>query len=509
MTLLKEETLAKKLITKGSLVYIFAFLIAPTWYVVRVLLSNTLNVAEVWVFYSILWLITILSAYNDLGLTEALQYFLPKYWLEKKYDYYKTIWIVTFFMQLISWILIGWWLRLGAHRLSSNYFHTPETSSIIKLFSVYFIAINFFQALWSVYIAFQDVLYEKIVEMARMYSIVIFTIIFRLTQSLSLTTWSYAWMAWLGVGLLLSVFLFFMKYAKTLTEWGFTWDKNLLKTQFKYAFWVFLWMNAWVLLWQVDQQMIIVILWSEAAWYYTNYLSLFTLYSLFALPVIGLLFPIMTELITKKQIEKIQLLISILYKYFSVLGLAIGAFLGTLWPVISSVLYGSKFTYSWILLSYAAWFIVFNILLAINFSLLAGMGKVKERVKILAIAVCINVVGNILFMLGFGRWLPGAIAATIIWWLLMFFLTRRVIQNHYKFFFDRWFLIKNTIVIVLLSFWLRYYSGKIDWSIDTPWAIRIVYLGTMVLIYGCILAITNYKSFVVLWKEIQRLRTRQ
>ena len=106
MSLLQEETLAKKLITKGSLVYIFAFLIAPTGYIIRVLASNTLSVEEVGIFYSILGLITILSAYNDLGLTEALQYFLPKYWIGKKYDNYKTIWIVTFAMQLISGIII-------------------------------------------------------------------------------------------------------------------------------------------------------------------------------------------------------------------------------------------------------------------------------------------------------------------------------------------------------------------------------------------------------------------
>jgi O-antigen/teichoic acid export membrane protein len=76
--------------------------------------------------------------------------------------------------------------------------------------------------------------------------------------------------------------------------------------------------------------MIVVILGSKAAGYYANYLSLFTLYGLFAFPLIGILFPIMTELITKKHTEKIQLLLSILYKYFSVFGLMIGAFLAVL-----------------------------------------------------------------------------------------------------------------------------------------------------------------------------------
>lgn len=107
MTLLKEETLAKKLIGKGSLIYIFSFLIAPTGYIIRVLASNTLSVEEIGIFYSILGLITILAAYNDLGLTEALQYFLPKYWIKKQYNHYKTIWIATFAMQLLTGIVIG------------------------------------------------------------------------------------------------------------------------------------------------------------------------------------------------------------------------------------------------------------------------------------------------------------------------------------------------------------------------------------------------------------------
>jgi len=38
----------------------------------------------------------------------------------------------------------------------------------------------------------------------------------------------------------------------------------------------------------------------------------------------------MTELVTKKHNEKIKMLLSILYKYFSIFGLAMGAFLAVL-----------------------------------------------------------------------------------------------------------------------------------------------------------------------------------
>jgi len=66
-------------------------------------------------------------------------------------------------------------------------------------------------------------------------------------------------------------------------------------------------------------------------------------------------------------------------------------------------LYGPNFVYSGELIRYAGVFVVLNILIVINFGVMAGMGKVKERVQILARALLVNVGGNLLFMLGLGR----------------------------------------------------------------------------------------------------------
>jgi O-antigen/teichoic acid export membrane protein len=100
--LLQEEALGAKLIKKGSRGYFFMILIAPVGYIIKVLVSNALSVEEIGIFYSVLGLIVLLSSYNDLGLTEALMYFLPNYWIEKKYNEFKTIWYITLGTQLIS-----------------------------------------------------------------------------------------------------------------------------------------------------------------------------------------------------------------------------------------------------------------------------------------------------------------------------------------------------------------------------------------------------------------------
>ena len=77
--ILQDETLSQKLINKWFWAYVFTVFTAPLWYFIRLLASNTLTVSDVGVFYSILSLFGLLACYNDLWLTESMQYFLPKY----------------------------------------------------------------------------------------------------------------------------------------------------------------------------------------------------------------------------------------------------------------------------------------------------------------------------------------------------------------------------------------------------------------------------------------------
>ena len=79
------------------------------------------------------------------------------------------------------------------------------------------------------------------------------------------------------------------------------------------------------------------------------------------------------------------------------------------------------------------------------------MGKVKERVKIIAIALAINIVGNLIFMLGFGWGLVGAIIATVLGWLSMVILTTQLVRIEYIFTVDWIFIIRNSISVLLLS----------------------------------------------------------
>jgi O-antigen/teichoic acid export membrane protein len=71
------------------------------------MISRELSVEDIGLFYSIMGVIGVIATYNDLGLTEALQYYIPHYFIDKEYSKAKTIIVFTRIMQFLSGFLIS------------------------------------------------------------------------------------------------------------------------------------------------------------------------------------------------------------------------------------------------------------------------------------------------------------------------------------------------------------------------------------------------------------------
>lgn len=506
--LLADQPLWQKLIKKWFWLYFFVLIIGPLGYFIKLIVSNRLSVEDVWIFYSVLWLLTLLSSYNDLWLTEALQYFVPKYRIEKKYNNYKTIIIFTFIAQLISGALIWWLLYFWAWRLAASHFHSDIAESIIKIMSVYFLIVNFIQAISSVFYAFQNTLYQWLTEFVRIFSIFIFTIIYRANHTLTISNFACFRVIWFGLAISLWIILFFYKYWYTLKLWKFERKRDLIKKQIRYALWTFLWANIWTLFSQVDQQMIVNILWGASAWYYTIYISMIGGISLITLPILNILFPITTELIAKKDNIKLQILQNIIYKYFSLFALIMSGFFIVFGKEIATVLFTNKFLFSGELVIYSAPLIIFNILYAINFGFMAGMWKVKERVKVLGLALAVNIILNILFLIVLKIWLVWAVFAMWISWLILWIFSYRIVNRNLKISFDWKFLSKNVFVIIMLCliFWLTKWNYRINGESYPDRLSNVVYILVSWIIFTVIIAGFNYKNIWLLWNEIKNIR---
>ena len=138
--LLADETLSQKLIKKWFRLYFFSYLAVPFGYITRLLISNSpdVSVADFWVMYSIISLVTFLSTYNDLGLTESLRFFLPRFYLKKEYNNIKTTIRLSLWIQLFTSLIIASALWFWNEWLSIHYFKNEHAGIILKYFCVYF-----------------------------------------------------------------------------------------------------------------------------------------------------------------------------------------------------------------------------------------------------------------------------------------------------------------------------------------------------------------------------------
>lgn len=412
MDLLPDEPLKDKLLRNGFRLYFFQFLIAPAGYLLKMMVSRSLSVADVGIFYSIVGFITIISAYNDLWLTEALQYYLPHYFIDKEYRKAKTIIVFTWLVQFASAIIVGWWLYLGADRLATHYFQSGESVLLLKYFALYFLGINLFQVIQSVFTALQHVKSQQVIEIVRLRSTVVLVFVAFHYGTLTLLSYTQRWLVGMAISTGAAMLMIWSQLKWLFIDYSFKWDYHLLKKQWVYWLRILLGIWAGTLFGQINQQFALYFFWPEAAGYWTNYLSLFTMVWVITTPLISYLFPLLNELYKKGDVEKVTLLYKYLMRWvvaFGIIGAICGYFLSE-WVAV--LLFGEAFRMSGTLFTHYAPFIFTLPLIGILFQDIASRGMVKQRVYAIVFALIGNTIATIILWRLFG--LTGIVYAQLL-----------------------------------------------------------------------------------------------
>lgn len=267
--------------------------------------------------------ITLIATYNDLGLTEAIQYFLPHYFINKEYSKAKSILVFTLISQFISSFLIIAILLIVAPRLATHYFHTPLALPLLQIFCICFLILNIFQVVQSLFIATQKVKWSQGIESIRMRSIVAFVIIGWQFHILTVRTFTRYRLAGLILAAIIGLFAIRKEFG-WLRGYKTHIDTKMIKQRFGYALWIIIGTNASIIISQIDQQFALYFFGSETAGYRTNYLTLFNGIMIIGSPLITYLFPLLNELNKKNERQKIRLLNRLLYAGFFAFGLLVG-----------------------------------------------------------------------------------------------------------------------------------------------------------------------------------------
>jgi len=473
----QHKTLSEKFLKKGFWLYLFSFIIAPIWYIIKIIISGELSVSEVGILYGIISLITMISAYNDLGMTQSTLYFIPRYVSEKRYDKVKSILTYSLIVQVITWISIALFFFFGADFIANNYFESNTAAWALKIFAFFFLWINIFSIISIFFLAIQNTFLTKIIELIRVLFVLITSIVILFLDLWNLINFSYAWLVWLYIWIIFWIFFYFKKYHnKYLNKEKIIWSKSLFKTIFNYSIISFLWTQWATILSQIDMQMIIILLWTTDAWYYTNYLTLISMAFVVLIPIFNILPPIFSEFDSKKEYNKIQNIKTFFNKYFIIVWFLLSIIFFIYNKEIAYIFFWEKFIISWDIIKYSILFLVFNILLQINFHLLWWIWKVKERTKIIYYAIILNIITN--YVLISSLWVYWAALATWIGWLFIWILSELKIDKKYKWIMDYKFIIKNFLIFGLLwvlinKFLIFPYNNF--WKLELFWIIFLIW----------------------------------
>ena len=503
--LLADETLSEKLVKKWFWLYFFSYLAVPFGYLTRLLISNSpdVSVADFGVMYSIISLVTFLSTYNDLWLTESLRFFLPRFYLKKEYNNIKTTIRLSLWLQLLTSLLIASGLRIWSEWLSIHYFKNEHAWIILKYFCVYFTLTNILQVFQSIFISFQKAFESQLTSFIQVATTFVFAILCFFSWRWNIEWYSISRVLGFVVSIIVAYFLY-RKYRKTLMQWIFKIEKKVLSRYVKYALWAFIWSWIGTLFGQIIQQMVLYFLWAENAWYYSNFLSLFNIWTTLIGPIMWLIFPLVSELFEKKDNTKLWLLYSFFYNYFSIFILSLSTLFIVLWPEISIALFGKQYLTSGILLSQTWIFLLFSLLSTFNYSVLAWIGIVKERVYITWIACVLTIIVTWIWIKIWGIYWAGIAfwLSNIFTWGLSLYLLKK---EKYSLKFNWNFITRNVLLFIVL--WLIIYFWK-KYIIDIDWN-RWYMIGELIIIwlsFYWIIAIWNIWMFKKLRWEILNFR---
>jgi len=495
-----KETIQKKLLTKWFWLYVFAYLTAPIWYTIKIILSWELTVSDIWVLYWVISLVTLVSSYNDLWFSEWIKYFLPKFIHEGNKDKQKSLVVWAIWIQIITSLLFWILFYLWADLIANNYLESNEAKNIIQIYSLFFISISFFQINTNILAAIQKTFWEKSLNFLRWIFTLVWVILLIKSDYWSLENISWAFIWWLILSTILSVVIWYKHFHRYISWWKIIKDKSFYSEIIKYSSVIFLSLQVSVILSQLDLQMIVYLLWTTDAWYYTNYLSIISIPFVIFWPILGFLLPLFSSLSAQDKKSEIIKLKEILIKYFSVITVFAALLAYTFSQEVAIIFFWETYIKSGDILSYSILFLSFAFLLQINFWLLSWIWLASKRAKIVWSSLILNFILN--FILIKKIWVEWAALATAIWWLYIFILSEIECFKNFSFNYDIRFILKNTAILAIIFITINYAQISITWW-RIEMLVKFLIIWTLLLTPILLLNLREIKSF---GKQIKSLK---
>lgn len=432
-----------KYLARGSItVFLFTVLANLFNYLIRLVLSRELSVADYGLFYAIIAFISFFISFRDLGLSAAIVKFIPEFNAKKEYGKIKSLLKYAFKMQLIFVISSIILISLFSNQISSLIFNQQISNLIILasfiLFADLFMVfeMKFFQG------SQKPSLFSSILLVKN----IIILIILLFLQPLTLEKCFFSFISSHFITFLIFSPKFKKLYEKLSEPVSIT--KKFKKQIWDFSLPVFFGMIAYLFLGYIDTIMLTIFRSLEEVGLYQVALPTASLLFIFMISIRSVLIPTVSELWSLKETEKISKIMERATK-LSFITILPGFFILFSFPkTILSILFGPEYVSAYIALKILSFTSIFFLLRGLMSTILISRGKTWLNTKAGIYMTVFNIISNLILIPIYG--IIGAAVTTVFSFFIGFLITYKYSKKYLDFNFPKETLAKSLMCSALI-----------------------------------------------------------
>ena len=251
---------------------------------------------------------------------------------------------------------------------------------------------------------------------------------------------------------------------------------------------------------QIDMQLVVGVLGMRDAGYYANYISIINIPFIFLGPMIQFLTPVISHIDGVGEHTRIATIKTFAVQYLAPLGIMTGGFFMVAGPTIATILFGDSFRMSGVILMGSALFIVFNMLLQVNFQILAGTGRVASRIRMLLVTLAVNVSLSLIALYALGLGALGVSMAVGLSWIVLWGMSEHVTRDIRADWHIR-SLTSTLVAIAMLDGVVWYGLSMVS---GHGWLRDIFWVGVLGIIHIMVVVLVNIREARALIRKIRR-----
>ncbi|MBI5347168.1 MAG: oligosaccharide flippase family protein, partial [Candidatus Aenigmarchaeota archaeon] len=165
---------SKRFIKGTFIILLFSVVSTLIGYMSKLALAQTTSVKDIGLFFSVLSFVAFFTFFRDLGLSDSLVYFIPKFFVEKSRAKVKSSILFTLSVQLSMGFLFFIAILFLSDFLANGYFKDINARPMLIMLAFYFILDGIHEVLMRVFHGYQEIFFQQSLE----FSFQVFSFIF-------------------------------------------------------------------------------------------------------------------------------------------------------------------------------------------------------------------------------------------------------------------------------------------------------------------------------------------